>query len=84
MMTFEQARAYQAELEKAVAWAGVALRSLSGGDAMGLTPDRVKATPEYQTAKGDYQTAFSRLRTWNSVYLKEFKAEFARSAEETR
>lgn len=45
---------------------GRALRLLSGGASMGLTPDHVKATPEWQAAKQAYEAAFAKLRSYNT------------------
>ena len=42
---------------------------------MGLTPDPVKAMPEYQAAKAAYDAAFAALRDFNGKYVKIFKAE---------
>jgi len=53
-------------LECDVARTSKALKAISGGGPMGLTPDNVKTSPEYRAAKRAYDTAFSRLRTFNS------------------
>lgn len=34
--------------------------------AMGLTPDDVKASPEWRAAKARYERAFARLRAFNA------------------
>jgi hypothetical protein len=41
----------------------------------GLTPDDVKATPEYQAAKHAAETAFARLRRFNTKFVRAFKSE---------
>jgi len=37
---------------------------------MGLTPDSVRETPEYQAAKRNYQRAFEAVRRFNATMLK--------------
>ncbi len=51
-------------LEAEVAAASAALRDFPRG-SMGLTPDAVKASPEWRAAKTRYELAFARLRSWN-------------------
>lgn len=50
-------------LDKAVSDANTILQSFPRGE-MGLTPDAVKATPEWQTAKEDYDRKFKSLRSF--------------------
>lgn len=45
--------------------AGAALKAFPRG-RMGLTPDAVKATPEWRAAKQAYDRAFAALRSFNS------------------
>ncbi len=52
-------------IEAEVRAASAALQQFPRG-LMGLTPDEVKASPEYQAAKTRYGLAFARLRKWNS------------------
>lgn len=42
---------------------------------MGLTPDYVKAMPEFQRLKAAKETAFQDLRYFNAWYTKTFKNE---------
>lgn len=63
-----QRDALQAEVDRT----GAALRALSGGGAMGLTPDDVKASPEWQAAKRAYDAAFAALRQFNQRFTKDF------------
>ena len=44
---------------------------------MGLTPDPVKAMPEYRAACAAYDKAFAALRDYNGKFTKAFKAEYA-------
>lgn len=43
------------------------LKAIAGGGTMGLTPDSVKASPEYKQAKAEYSAAFARVRAFNSL-----------------
>lgn len=52
------------ELERAVEATGRAMRAFPRGP-MGLTPDSVKITPEYKTARRAFQKAFEALRAHN-------------------
>lgn len=36
---------------------------------MGLTPDSVKASPEYQAAKRNYEQAFAKVQAYNSATI---------------
>jgi hypothetical protein len=46
-----------------------------GKSAMGLTPDHVKAMPEWQAAKHTYDVSFAELRAFNGWFMKTFKKE---------
>lgn len=52
-------------LETTVNECSKALRAFPKG-AMGLTPNWVKASTEYQTAKANYVRAFAALRQFNA------------------
>jgi hypothetical protein len=76
-LTFEQAKARQAELiavwtETSRAWKAV---PGAGTGPMGLTPDAVKFGPEYRAAKRAYEIAAAELRAFDSQFVKRFKAE---------
>lgn len=49
---------------------------------MGMTPDHVKAVPEWQQAKKDFDQAFAQLRNFNGWYVKTFKKEIAQERKE--
>lgn len=53
-----------ARLENAVTQASAKLKAFPRG-ATGLTPDSVKGTTEYQSAKREYALAFKRLQDFN-------------------
>jgi hypothetical protein len=42
---------------------------------MGMTPDHVKATPEFRVAKSNFNKSFAALRAHNSEFVKRFKKE---------
>jgi len=42
---------------------------------MGLTPDHIKSSPEYQADKFNFEIAFANLRSFNKTYVKTFKKE---------
>jgi hypothetical protein len=55
-MTYDEAKAEQARLEAAYNEASAALEAMSGGGPMGLTPDHVKASPAWQSARCNAMT----------------------------
>lgn len=75
--TFDEAKARAEELWQADKDAGRALKAMSGGGAFGLTPDQVKATPEWRQAKAAHESARANLRDYNDWYTKTFKKEIA-------
>lgn len=74
-MTFEEAKAAIAKVNAEVDAASAALQAFPKTGSMGLTPDHVKASPEWQAAKRLFDVQFSRLRSLNGWYVKAFKAE---------
>jgi hypothetical protein len=72
--TFEEADAESTRLEQEVSAAGAVLRAFPTGP-MGLTPDHVKATPEWRAAKARYERAFAAMRKFNAVFVKVFAKE---------
>lgn len=71
-------------METALDVAGKALKAFDsyGKTEMGLTPDHVKAMPEWQQAKQEYDLAFTQLRDFNCWYVKTFKKEIAAERKE--
>lgn len=55
-----------------------------GSGFMGLTPDDVRARPDYRIAKQAMDKAFAELRAFNAVYTKRFKKEIAAERLEKR
>src|ERR1700722_6479050 len=76
-MTFEQAVAYRDTVSRDVAALSEALGAFPKLPN-GLTPDKVKASPEYRMAKVAFDAMFRALREVNSAlvaaYPKELKA----------
>lgn len=73
-MTYTEAKAKCAEVETRVCAAGAALKAFPKG-SMGLTPDAVKASPEYKAAKAEFDAAFFAQRQINRFINKHFKQE---------
>lgn len=73
-MTFEQAKAYGKQLEATLDAASARLRAFPRLEN-GLTPDSVKALPEWRRAKADTDTAFKALQVFNKLFVCTFSAE---------
>ena len=74
-MTFEEAKAQKAALEKAVTETGAVLRNTYPRSAIGLVSDAVRTSPEYQAHKKAYDEAFAKLQSFNQVYVVRFAKE---------
>lgn len=74
---YAQAKERHAQLQAEYERTGRVLQALSGGGHMGMTPDHVRATPEWKVAKGDAAAAFAALRAFNEVFVPRFKREIA-------
>ena len=73
-ITYEQAKDVRDNLEGHVSRLGAKLKEfprLSNG----LTPDSVRAKPEYGFAKRQFDLAFSDLQNFNKRFIKFFKQE---------
>ena len=75
-MTYELAKQFQERLEAAVSTANAALKQFPR-TAMGLTPDHIRVTPEYQSAKHAFDEAFAALRAFNGKFVNRFKNDLA-------
>jgi len=71
---FLVAREQAATLDRAVTETSAALQEFPRGP-LGLTPDDVKASPEWQTAYRNFNVAFQALRNFNGTYTKKFADE---------
>lgn len=74
-MTFDQALSERDRLDGIV---GETLQALKQFPKLsnGLTPDNVKSTQEYKTAKADFDESFLALQTFNKFFVKHFKQEY--------
>jgi hypothetical protein len=81
---YARAKLLRDQLEAETNRTDKALKALSGGGAMGLTPDHVRATPEWQKAKHEFDAAFAALRAFNTVYVRRFKDELAQERRRRR
>jgi len=74
---FNKAKEHHDQLEAEVQRTGRDLKQLSGGGLMGMTPEAVRATPEWKAAKHAADKAFAAFRAFNAGYVKRFKRELA-------
>lgn len=74
MPTFLDALARKRKLEAAWEAASKAL-DIFPRNEIGLTPDHVKALPEYRAALSRYNTAFQELRKFNAQFCRQYKRE---------
>lgn len=72
--TYEQARTVRDNAEQTLKRAGAIMDRFPKGP-MGLTPDSVKAIPEWKAAKMEADQAFATLRAINAFIVKYFKKE---------
>lgn len=82
-MTYEMYKQAAAQLDARVSATSAALKKFPRG-VMGLTPDAVKATPEWQQAKRAYSLAFEQSRKFNAFFVKNYKKEIAAERNERR
>lgn len=73
-MSWEEAKAQSDAINAEVDAASAALDVFPKG-AMNLTPDDVKASPDYRAAKARYDKAFAKLRAFNASFVKKYKKE---------
>lgn len=76
-MDYATFKATVAELERAERAAAARLRAIpgTGSGPMGLTPDAVKFSPEWQAARAAHAAAFARLQDFNRAHVKRFRKE---------
>jgi hypothetical protein len=76
-MDYQQAKIERDGLEAAQRNAFAILRAIPGygSGSMGMTPDAVKATPEWQAAASANGRAFAALQTFNRDFVKRFRKE---------
>lgn len=73
-MTYIEAKARADALHEQYRRAGMVMDTFPKGP-MGLTPDEVKATPAYRSARTECDRAFAELRNFNGWYTKTFRRE---------
>jgi hypothetical protein len=74
---YVEAKKVRDQLNAEVDETGAALKALSGGGLMNLTPDHVRKTPEWQKAKRQADAAFAGLQAFNTIFVRRFKKELA-------
>jgi hypothetical protein len=78
MSMFQAQKARADELHAAVMSTGAALNaftSLHPKGPIGLTPDHVRAMPEFVKLKSEYERAAAASRAFNAIYVKKFAKE---------
>lgn len=74
MFTYGQLKSEVAKIEAQCDQFGAVLQSFPK-NAIGLTPDHIKATEQYKYARKGYDLAFIRLRSVNQYMSKHFSKE---------
>lgn len=76
-VTYAMARQIRDKIQADAHAAGARLRAIPGvgSGQLGLTPDAVKSTREYQSARAAWESAFATLRAFNAEYCQRFKRE---------
>lgn len=83
---YHAALAARTKLEHERACATAALKAIPGvgSGPMGLTPDHVKANPQYQRARRILDAALAAERRFNVWFVKTFKADIEADREQRR
>lgn len=83
---YEATKLYIAALVIAVSEASKAINSIPGigSGQMGLTPDSVKATPEYRKAKMNYDFVWNQYQAANRCFVKYWSKEIRADREAMR
>lgn len=74
-LTFKEACVIRDTLTNEMDASSKALDAFPKSGTMGLTPDEVKFSAEFQNAKARYNRAHASLRRFNSVFVKRFEKE---------
>lgn len=83
-MSLYLANKAKAEAARARSTAASAVLNLFPKGSMGLTPDEVKATPEWKAAKREFDNAFTSERAWNTFMVRYFSKEMRAEREAAR
>jgi len=82
-MDYESAKAHKRQLEQRVSELSSRLQNYPKGD-MGLTPDYVKALPEFQRDKRAHDKAFEDLQRFNTWFIRNYGKRYRREVKEKR
>lgn len=75
-MNYEEAKAYRDEMEKRHKIDSDNIKQFDQFKIiMGIVPDHIRETPEYQAAKKAVDKNFTELRNFNGWFVKTFKKE---------
>ena len=80
-MPYEQARKIVIEIEKKSDFWSKKLNSFPKGE-MGLIPQEIKETQEYQHANQQFNATFQELQKINQWFLKNYKKEYLKERQE--
>ena len=83
MGTFEKAISGHGILNDVLNFTSESLNKYPKGD-MGLTPDHIKATPQWQADKRACETSMRNLREFNCIMLRKYKKEYRQHVKERR
>jgi hypothetical protein len=85
-MTYDEAMLVKRTLETRLEGASRRIKEIPGigSGIMGLTPDHVRKTREYQDASAEYEAAHATLRKFNAAFLKAFKKEYRQDRDNRR
>jgi hypothetical protein len=76
MMDYQEAKEYRANMEKRHKVDSDKIKEFDKYRiTMGIVPDHIRETPEYQTAKNAVDKNFAELRNFNTRFVKQFKKE---------
>jgi hypothetical protein len=81
--TFEQAKEKQDQLDAECKAMGLKLEQYPRGP-MGLTPDKIKASPEWRRDQANFEIAFKALQTYNKWFCKRWKKELSAFRQQER
>lgn len=87
MTAYQFALSQHDAIEAEASAASLHLKAISkceGTSSMGLTPDHIKATPEWKAAHTGYYAASRKLQNFNRGFLKQFSKEWRATLMERR
>jgi hypothetical protein len=82
-MTYEEAKLHKQKLEKNSDILGDKLNAFERNE-MGLVPDNIRKSEEYQMANIQFKKAFKELQKFNIYFTKTFKKESAKERDGRR